>query len=46
MGSTPGVSAPEVPTLRSARLEDILSSDAVMATGILNDPEGKYACLY
>ena len=25
---------------RTARLEDVLSPDAVMATGVLNDPAG------
>ena len=49
-GFTPGVSGQESQQ-RTSRLEDILSSDAVIATGILSDPAGKirrkgYECFY
>jgi hypothetical protein len=38
IGSTPGAGAE---ASRTSRLEDILSADAVIATGILNDPAGE-----
>lgn len=38
IGSTPGAGAE---ASRTSRLEDILSADAVIATGILDDPAGE-----